>query len=77
MSDIKTNADVKRDFNRASGQEQQGQNTSRGAPERIKPEFNHAASQQKAASQEKPAAVLKMETLQQQQRTKTGPSLGH
>ena len=45
MSDIKTTVDLRGDFTRATGQDQQqNQNTGRGAPDRVTPEFNRAAA---------------------------------
>ena len=67
MSDITTSVNVRGDFTRATGQEQQqNQNTGRGAPDRITPEFNRAASQspQKETSREQPAPALNREPSQ-------------
>ena len=66
MSDITTSVNVRGDFTRAAGQEQQqNQNTGRGAPDRITitPEFNRAASQaqQKETSRDQPAPALNRE----------------
>ena len=64
VSDITTSVNLRGDFTRATGQEQQqNQNTGRGAPDRVTPEFNRAAAQapQKETSRDQPAPALNLE----------------
>lgn len=64
MSDITTSVNLRGDFTRAAGQEQQqNQNTGRGTPDRITREFNRAAAHadQKETSRDQPAHALNRE----------------
>lgn len=67
MSDITTSVNLRGDFTRAAGQDQQqNQNSGRGAPDRITPEFNRAAApaEQKETSRDQPAPALNLEPSQ-------------
>jgi len=67
VSGIKTDVQARRDFNHAAGHnQQQNQNSGRGAPDRITPEFNRAAApaEQKETSRDQPAPALNLEPSQ-------------
>ncbi len=66
MPDNTTSVNLRGDFTRATGQEQQqNQNTGRGAPDRITPEFNRAAAgPEKDPSRDQPVPALNREPSQ-------------